>query len=254
MKIITLNTWGGRAGSDKIMNFFKKYKDGVDIFCLQEIWSAPHTNLDGHNAGGIPIDHDNIMVNGKQDISNLLNNYEPFFCPHFGDNYGLLMLIKKDLKIVDKGEVFVHKEKDYVPDGDLGNHARNIQYATVEKDDKLITVINFHGLWNGKGKTDSEDRILQSKNILKFISSLDRNVVFCGDFNLLPETKSILMFEESGFINLIKKYNIKSTRTSYYNKPEKFADYILISKNIGEKRFEVLTDEVSDHSPLCVEI
>ncbi|MCK9273227.1 endonuclease/exonuclease/phosphatase family protein [Candidatus Gracilibacteria bacterium] len=254
MKIITLNTWGGRAGSDKVINFFKKYKDDIDIFCLQEIWSAPHTDLDGHNAGGLPIDHSNIMVNGKQDISSLLDSYNLFFCPHFGDNYGLLMLIKKDLKIVDRGEVFVHKEKGYVPDGDLGNHARNIQYVTLEKGGKLVTVINFHGLWNGQGKTDSVDRIVQSENIVKFINSLDREVIFCGDFNLLPTTKSITMFEDFGLINLIKEYNINSTRTSYYSKPEKFADYILVSKGLSVKSFEVLPDEVSDHSPLYLEV
>ena len=36
MKIITLNAWAGRAGEDKILQFFEKYKD-TDIICLQEI-------------------------------------------------------------------------------------------------------------------------------------------------------------------------------------------------------------------------
>jgi len=253
MKIITLNTWGGRAGSKKIIDFLKTHKNNIDIFCLQEIWSSPHKDLDGYNAGGLPIDHGNIMVNGKQDISRLLEKHHSFFCPHFGDNYGLLMMYKKDLKIVDKGELFVHKEKGYIPEGDLGNHARNIQYITFEDAGRLNTVINFHGLWNGKGKIDSEDRITQSKNILKFINSLSRDVIFCGDFNLLPNTKSLLMFEESGLTNLVRKYRVKSTRTSYYKKSEKFADYILISKDIKVKDFRVLPDEVSDHAPLYLE-
>jgi len=42
MKIITLNTWGGRAGKELLLSFFEKYRDDADIFCLQEIWSAPH--------------------------------------------------------------------------------------------------------------------------------------------------------------------------------------------------------------------
>jgi exonuclease III len=69
MKIISLNTWGGRAGNEELLSFFEKYKEEIDIFCLQEIWSAPHENLDGHNAGGVPIDHGKILVHGMQEIS-----------------------------------------------------------------------------------------------------------------------------------------------------------------------------------------
>ena len=37
MKIITLNTWGGRAGEERLLDFFNTHKDDTDIFCLQEI-------------------------------------------------------------------------------------------------------------------------------------------------------------------------------------------------------------------------
>ncbi len=254
MKIITLNTWGGRAGKELLLSFFKEYKDETDIFCLQEIWSAPHTHLDGHDAGGVPIDHNNIMTHGMQEISKTLSDYVGYFRPHFGDNYGLMMFVRKGLEVVAEGEIFVYKEKGYIPDGDLGNHARNIQYATLLIEDKPVTIINFHGLWNGKGKTDTEDRLNQSKNIIKFIDSLNGECVFCGDFNLLPDTKSIALFEEYGLTNLIKENGIQSTRTSFYNKPEKYADYIFVSKEINVKNFKVIPDEVSDHLPLYLEI
>jgi endonuclease/exonuclease/phosphatase family metal-dependent hydrolase len=253
MKLITLNTWGGRAGKDKLLSFFDKYKNETDIFCLQEIWSAPYSHLEGRSAGGVSIDHEQIMVYGMQEISSLLPNYVKYFRPHHGDNYGLMILADSKHNLVEEGEVFVHKHKGYVPEGDVGNHARNIQYITVVLNNSPITIINFHGLWNGKGKTDTDERIKQSKNIIDFVKKLSGEYVLCGDFNLLPNTESIKIFESYGLRNLIKEFNITSTRTSFYCKPEKHADYIFVSKGINVKNFKVLPEEVSDHSPLLLE-
>lgn len=252
MKIITLNTWGGRAGKDNLLSFFENYKD-IDIFCLQEVWADAYEQFDGHMAGGKPIKNDEIMIHGVQDISNVLKNHTGYFRPHFGDNYGLMMFVNKKYEVLAEGELFVFKEKGHVPNGDIGNHARNIQYVTLLINNKPITIINFHGLWNGKGKTDTEDRINQSKNIVKFIQTLEGEVIFCGDFNLLPNTESIKIVELTPLINLIKKFNIKSTRTSFYTKPEKYADYIFVSENVPVKDFKVLPEEVSDHSALLLE-
>jgi endonuclease/exonuclease/phosphatase family metal-dependent hydrolase len=195
------------------------------------------------------------MVYGLQEISALLSNYTTFFRPHYLENYGLLILVRKDLSVTEEGEVFVYKHKEYVPDsGVMGNVARNIQYVTVQTSAGLRTVINFHGLWNGKGKGDSADRLEQSEKILEFTKNLQNQFILCGDFNLLSDTESLRKFEEAGFRNLIREFGITSTRTSFYTKPQKFADYAFISSDIGLKDFKVLPDEVSDHAPLFVEV
>lgn len=254
MKIISLNTWGGRVGKEGLINFFSEYKNKNDIFCLQEIWSAPYDHLEGQILGGVETKHNNIMVYGKQEIEKMMSDYTSFFRPHHLNNYGLLMLVHKDYEIIKEGELFVHKEKDFIPEGDVGHHARNIQYISLFCHEKVVTVINFHGLWNGEGKKDSTDRLKQSENIVAFIQSLEGEVILMGDFNLSPETESLLMFEKAGLVNLIKEYGISSTRTSFYTKPEKFADYVFVSKGLHVKDFKVLPDEVSDHSPLSLEI
>lgn len=253
MKIITLNTWGGRAGKEKLLAFFAKYKDTTDIFCLQEVWSAPVHDLEGQSAGGRALAYEEIMSHGMGEISELLKDHIPYFHPHYLDHYGLAMFVRKDLVVTEDGEEFVYKYKGYLPEGDLGNHARNIQYVTLNIDDKSLTVINFHGLWNGKGKNDSEDRVNQSKNILEFTRKISGNFVLCGDFNLSPETESLKMFEVNGLSNLIREYEITSTRTSHYTKEEKFADYVFTTKGIEVKDFRVLPEEVSDHTALFLE-
>jgi hypothetical protein len=41
MKLISLNTWSGRAGKENLLGFFRRNKD-MDIFCLQEMWEGGH--------------------------------------------------------------------------------------------------------------------------------------------------------------------------------------------------------------------
>ncbi len=253
MKLVTLNTWGGRAGKGKLMTFFDEHKKDTDVFCLQEIWSAPYKYLEGSFAGGVKIKHGMTMVHAMQEISTALSGHISYFRPHFLGDYGLMMLVKKDMKVAEEGEVFVHKHKGYIPEGDIGNHARNIQYVTVVLNGRTVTIINFHGLWNGKGKTDTEDRIQQSKNILNFASKLKGDYILCGDFNLLPDTESIKLFELHGLRNLIKEYKITSTRTSFYTKLEKHADYVFVTKGVKVEDFRVLPEEISDHAPLFLE-
>jgi endonuclease/exonuclease/phosphatase family metal-dependent hydrolase len=254
MKIMTLNTWGGIAGKEQLLSFFEKHKAEVDIFCLQEIWAAPYPDLENQDVGGKKLKNENIMVYGKDDITGVLDGHIAYFKPHYLDHYGLLMTVKKNINIIKEGDVFVHKYKEYIPDGDSGKHARNIQYVQIPFGTTTLTVINFHGLWNGGGKTDTVDRIDQSFNIIKFLTTCKGEVILLGDFNLLPHTESLVMIEDLGLRNLVKEYGVTSTRTSFYKKPERFADYILVSNGIQVKDFGVLPDEVSDHSPLFIEI
>jgi|CXWL01.1.fsa_nt_gi exonuclease III len=253
MRIISLNTWVGRVGKEKLLTFFKTHADTTDVFCLQEICAAPHPYLEGCLAGGVVLNNKQTMGYALREISEVLPNHVAFFRPHLGDNYGLLMLVRKEFRVIEEGEFFVYKQKGFYSKADIGDHARLIQYVTIAVGTKVVTIINFHGLWNGKGKTDTEDRIQQSKNILEFTSKLDGEYVLCGDFNLLPDTESLKLFEAAGLRNLIKEYKVSSTRTSFYKKPEKYADYIFVTKGIQVKDFKVLPDEVSDHSPLFIE-
>lgn len=252
MKLISLNTWGGRAGQEKLLAFFEDHRD-VDVFCLQEIWSASYDHLEGQTAGGLRVDHSHIMTHGLQEISAVLKTHVPYFRPNHLENYGLLIFVKKSIEVLSEGDVFVHKERGFVPTGDVGLHARNVQFVTITTPQGSRTILNFHGLWNGQGKSDSDERLAQSDNIIRLIQTMEQPVVFCGDFNLLPHTESMKKLERIGMRNLIIDYNVTSTRTSLYTKPEKFADYILTSPTIIVNDFHVMVDEVSDHCPLFID-
>lgn len=243
MKLITLNAWGGRVHKP-LLNFLKKHEE-IDIFCLQEVY---------RNAKGKEVIYTDAMLDIYEDIKKVLPDYDGYYRPHLQDYYGLALFIKKNIPFIEEGEYFVYKQKGYIPNDNVGFHAKNVQYVKIPLNQKIITLLNFHGLWNGKGKTDTEERIKQSKNIIDFAKKLKNDFIICGDFNLLPNTKSLKLIEqELGLRNLISEYSITSTRTSYYKKEHKFADYVLLTPGIVVKDFKVLPDEVSDHNPVYFE-
>ena len=95
--------------------------------------------------------------------------------------------------------------------------------------------------------------MLQSDNIIRFLKTVKEPYVFCGDLNLTPDTESLRKLEASGMRNLIKEFGITSTRSSFYKKPMRFADYVFVSDGITVKEFKTLPDEVSDHLALYLE-
>lgn len=243
MKLICLNAWGGRAGKEKLLDFFKQHED-ADIFCLQEIWNGGHDQVSKWG---------DVVPSLFTDIGGILRGHTAFFRPHWRDWYGLAIFISKNIKVREEGDIFVFKDNSYAFAEEMANHARNLQYLTIETENGLRTIINFHGLWNGKGKGDTDERLLQSDNIVKFLDKISHPHILCGDFNLLPETQSLRKLENLGMRNLIKEFNINSTRSDYYKKPVRFADYALVSRDITVNDFKVLPDEVSDHLALFMD-
>ena len=110
----------------------------------------------------------------------------------------------------------------------------------------------MHGLWNGKGKTDTPERMQQARIAKEFLNKAKDKSIFMGDFNLLPENESLKIMEEN-MTNLIKTTNITTTRTALYNKPIPWADYALVSKDINVISFQVPEVNCSDHQPMILE-
>ncbi len=249
MNLITLNTWGGRGGHAGLMRFFHDHS-GTDVFCLQEIWAGGNNEMVGVVAGGQPLI--GVTTTLLEDIQAVLTEHHVVFHPHFRDYYGLAVFVKNKYSLLAEGEVFVYQKKGYESTDEPGNHARNLQYVTLETTSGPLTIINFHGLWNGQGKTDTPERIQQSVNIFEFTKTLTTPFIIAGDFNLRPDTESLALLERAGMRNLITEYNITSTRTSLYQKDERYADYVLVSEGISVTDFAILPEEVSDHAALSL--
>lgn len=242
MKIITLNIWGGQI-KEELLRFFKKY-ESIDVFLLQEVYhNATEKTAWGPKSKEI-----------FREIGEVLQDHKGYFAPAEAGEWGLAAFVKKTIQIKEYGDVFVYRYKDAMVNKDGALLGKNLQYLIVRENDKEHAILNFHGLWNGKGKLDSEDRLNQSKKIVDFVRTLSHDLVLCGDFNLRPDTQSLKMIEnELNLKNLISMHGITSTRTSHYQKSEKFADYIFVSKGVQVNDFKILPDEASDHAALYLD-
>lgn len=240
MNLITLNIWGGHL-REPLLQFILDHQD-VDIFCLQEVYSNAYSNVDDKNM--------QLSLNIYADLQKHLPNHHSIFRPAVENVYGLAMLIKKNIEIIAEGDINIHQKQHYPGIGE--NHDRNLQWVQCEYEAQMYSILNVHGLWNGQGKKDTPERIIQSQRIRHFMDTINTPKVLCGDFNLRPDTESMSIIEQ-GMNNLITSNNIKSTRTKYYDKEEQFADYILTSPEIKVNQFAVLKAEVSDHAPLFLE-
>ncbi|CAM3015153.1 endonuclease/exonuclease/phosphatase family protein [Legionella worsleiensis] len=240
MKLITLNIWGGHL-RNPLLKFIHHNRD-IDIFCLQEVYSNAHRTLNDKER--------EISLNIFSDLQKLLPNHYAIFKPAVENVYGIALLVKNSIDIISEGEINIHQKQHYPGIG--LNHDRNLQWIECQINQKLYAIINIHGLWNGQGKKDTPERLNQSHRIRQFMDTLNTPKILCGDFNLRPDTESMRILEQ-GMNNLIKTYNIRSTRTRFYTKEEKFADYILTSPEIKVNDFKVMADEVSDHSPLLLD-
>lgn len=251
MQLISLNVWGGKLFNE-LLSFIEKNKK-VDIFCFQEMYSSS-------KAGSI---NRGMRANLYEEIEKILVNHEGYFALHLQsrdldnkvsyDLYaGLAIFIKKSLAIKDYGNIFIYRRGVSLLHNDYKTIPRNLQYVLFSNKDKDYFVGHFHGIWYPKTKIDTLNRIRQSNKIKQFLSTQNAAKILCGDFNLLPNTKSMKILEE-GMKNLIKEFNIPTTRNSLYQREEKHADYALVDPDIHVKKFRALNVTVSDHLPLLLE-
>lgn len=256
MKLLTLNTWGGRIYKS-LLQFVKDHKD-VDILCFQEMFQSSKSKF-SHQ----------IKTDIYFDVSKILKDHVGFFAPTFKgydtENkvdfdlaFGQATFVKKNIKLISEETLFVHGKFDYKPviviDGikDGMDLPRNIHCIKVKINGKEVLIGNLHGYWLPDSKHDSKQSIKQMEKVKKIFTSFNGPKILCGDFNLRPDTKSIKMLEED-MKNLIIDYGVTSTRSNLHKRVEKFADYIMVSDHVHVNNFEVINRDISDHLPLVLD-
>ena len=255
MKLISLNTWGGRVFED-LMQFFEKEKDSIDVFCLQEVLEPQAGEADEETKTAIKEYQKSgrkQMWNLYLEISNHLNKFDGFISePYSSGKERLATFIRKDIDA--KVEVFpVYKQLPLTLYGRDFWVGCIMQHIAASTNGKRYDIANVHGLWQGVSKEDTSERINQSNVINGLLSKFGGSRVLCGDFNLNPDTESVKILEKS-MRNLVRENKITATRSSLTpERKGRFADYAFVSDKIKVKNFKVLNELVSDHLPLYLE-
>jgi len=232
-----LNSWFGRVGKP-YFDFIKNESSKTDIFCFMEVSPDLYSKLSAILKGFNGIFHKGIIME------------------ILGISSGQAIFSTKAIKIGKNGKVSIYRQSSR----DVGF----MEFSELTVKEKKIWLGSVHGKALPGNKLDTPIRLKQSEKIISFFADKSGPKIIGGDFNLMPDTESIAMFEKAGYRNLIKEYKIKSTRNHFsWEQAERqskeegikffgrqyFADYVFVSPGIKVKSFGVPNIEVSDHLP-----
>lgn len=264
MQIMCLNGWGWKLYAE-LLPFIRSTVP--DVLCLQEVIHSPATAKEWLTYR----DGEHVLpqrANFFRDVAETLPDHIAIFCPAaqgvlwddrvpLPSQWGVATFVRRSLPIIGQVQGFVHKT--YSPDS-YGDHPRSRGAHGVRVYDyeqaRCVSITHMHELRDLNGKLDTPERALQARLFLelsKQLSEPDDLTVVCGDFNVEPESETVRILKNAGFRELVTSHRFSSTRTSHYNKPERFADYMLINHENAVRTFQVVeSPEVSDHCPLVL--
>lgn len=260
MKIVTLNAWGGRR-RDALRTWMRE--SCADIYCLQEVFSAPSMrdarldDGDGHR----------VEADLYQQLCRLLPDYHAIFCAgsrgYLNDStwvplpieYGIALFVHASISIVAQRSELVHGPFRW--DGAGGPPLSRVAHvARCLTREGALTLGHLHGLWEPAGKQDTPARVAQAQRFRAMLSELaepEDPVVACGDLNVLPESATFEILGRAGLRNLIGHFGIESTRSALYTRYPRYADYVLVSSGFEVEGLTVVEAPVmSDHCPLVL--
>lgn len=242
MKILQLNIWGGKL-ERQIVDLLKR--EQADIVCLQEVISIP---------GGKSFFFEDLEE---------LQKHTGYKHSHHAPSHTFNLMKRKaswgnailsNLPFQETVNVYTYGDStadfDFLEDTDY-NSGRVLQHVAVEVDNKPLHILNHHGHHVHSHKNGDEETMRQCQMIVDYLEKINGPIVFCGDFNLLPDSPSMELLN-SVLVNHVKERKIISTRTPLTHKTEA-CDFILTSPDIEVKNFQVLDDIASDHKALTIE-
>jgi Metal-dependent hydrolase len=267
MKILSLNCWGGMLHAPLLA-----YLPAVDadVYFLQEVPRAlePQPESLTYREGEKTLDQRTELY---REVVALLPRHDGWFLPAasgplydgaraYRSEFGLATFLRTSFSVIGEAAGFVHGT--YSPDG-WGEHprARNAHCLRVYDHEagRPVTLAQIHGLRDPAGKGDTPARADQARRLIALIDSVRASgdpLVVCGDFNLLPDSATFAMLREAfGLVDLVTSHGFTDTRTSFYEKPGRYADYVLVTPDVTVRSFDVVeTPEISDHRALLLDI
>ena len=240
LKILQWNIWH----KEKVENIIKLIEEvNADILCFQEL-----------TIGSI--------YNDKQDISKLIAkkiNFEyNFALAHKYDNNQLVGNgIFSRFQIIKNSNFIIANAKnshDYSSDGRI---------CAVSKikinSEKNITIATAHSSYSHKF-IENEEKLKEVEKLVNYFKKNTEKLVFTGDLNITPNTKSIKQIEKQ-LVHCGPDYKKPTWTTKPFSykgfKEDKLKwrlDYAFVTKDIKILSSKIIKTEYSDHLPILIEI
>lgn len=167
--------------------------------------------------------------------------------------FGNATFYKKDFSVLSKQIFYLQKNEDLFDSKsenfeDLG---RAILHLTLNVNGKEVSFLNAHGAWGGTN-LELPHQTEQLEKAIDYVKTINKPFVLTGDLNISPDQPSIQKLDKLA-TNLITKYQITNTLNPRLHAAKSVfpkgvaADYIFVSDDLGVKKFEVLSEDLSDH-------
>lgn len=250
MKIIQLNAWLGRL-SGPVARFISE--QNADVVCIQEAY------IPNKDAIAAIADQYNFL-----DELVRVGNYK---YQSFAKNWAMPVagaeIIEGNVILSRYPITSEHTEHTFGKyhvrnsSADCIANTRIWQSCSVQANNGIFTVANYQGYLSGIDPMGDGTTLETIKKVIKFIDSLPRPLIVCGDFNVSPSSDSMKLLS-SKLRNLTLENNINTTLSKVHRAPLKdresvACDYILVSDDINVKSFVVSEEVVSDHKALILE-
>lgn len=223
-----LNVWNAKQ-RESLEHFLRTHRETTDLFCFQEVYPEARELLDQLLSGWTSV-HGYKRLDKRDDFPQSTYARE-----------GITLRFARTLLEEVRG-------------------AGLALYTEVVAPEGVFHVANVHGAAHPGEKRDTPSRIVQSEAVIDFLRSKDGPKIVGGDFNLLPDTRSVRLFSEHGFVDMIDAHRIPTTRNRFawdlYPADQKLyhSDYVFVSDTVTVREFAVPAVEISDHLPLILEI
>ena len=259
LRIYSQNLWGGLVFGP-LYERLLQVRDDYEVFCFQEVLTSqaglqPHTpvrtNLLAELEQCLP-DHQSLFCNTQE-------GFDPDGFMPYEVNFGQALFVHRSLQLRTHDIHFIFRHENALPrhaNAPLGwGLGRAMQVVTLQQGRESYVIANVHGLWHASGKGDIPERLQQSHNSLNALAPIKtEKKIVVGDFNALPTSDSIQLIEDAGYRNLITAYEIADTRTVFYTKAPRWADFAFVSQAVNVKSFNVDQAPISDHAALLLSV
>lgn len=266
MRVLSLNVWGGKL-YEPLIRYLAEVD--ADVYCLQEVVRTP-----GYPGSELIYRDGDLRLPQRtklfEDIRSILPEHDARFFPasrgplfdneerEFKSEFGLATFVRRSLPVIGEAMGFVHGA--FSGDG-WGEHPRSRNAHCFRIFDAgqgaAITLAHMHGLREPAGKHDSPIRERQAERLADLVRHVwpgDERLIVCGDFNVLPASVTFTKLSELGLNDLVTGHGHTDTRTSHYEKPGRYADYMLVNDAVEVVSFDVVGEpEVSDHRALLLD-
>jgi endonuclease/exonuclease/phosphatase family metal-dependent hydrolase len=239
LRIMTYNVHGcvgmdGRLSSRRVAKVISQYEP--DVVALQEL------DVGRARSGG----HDQAML-----IAEFLSMDHHFHASMqiAEEQFGDAILSSYPMRLIKKGKLLKQPRFSFL-------ESRGALWVEIDFHGKSVQIINTHLGLNKK------ERLLHTKELLgeQWLqnSQCKEPVILCGDFNALPGSRVLNLFQNT-LVNVQKQAGRIRHKSTWFGRfPFACLDYIFVAPDFEVNQVEigdsVLARLASDHRPLLTEI